>query len=318
MANRIDSIELTQANGTWISLINSASVPGNSTSTLGGQIRSQFNIAGAEAASALFEALYFKDAAGAITRRCRITVKGGTPPADADVVEIGQNGQIFCNGAVFKGQTGISPSLQLFGNTNAGVFVNSYPYNKAGEPYTRRIMRIGASSSASQDIASISVAGGYTCRAGTGGIDNHDNAFNFNWLNSTLIAYIDSSNVGTIQMQSTCDAELKKNKVYVTDKMAALTEVLQWKPATFKYKARGILPESETKLSFIANDLAETSPETVKGEGISPGEDIQDNAVFAKSYILDKDAMIAKLTLALQATNQKLDELQSEIQSLKA
>lgn len=318
MANRIDSIELTQANGTWISLLNSASTPGNSSSTLGGQLRSQLNIAGAEAASALFQALYFKDAAGTVTRRARITVLGGTPPGDADVLEIGQNGQLFCNGAVFKGQTGTSPALHLHGNNNTGVFVNSYPYNKSGEPYTRRIMRIGASSAVSQDIAALSIAGGYICRAGLSGVDNHDNAFNFNWSSSTLIAYIDTSNVGTIQMQSTCDAELKKDKVYVTDKMAALAEVLQWRPATFKYKARGILPESETRLSFIANDLVETSPETVKGQGISPGEDIQDNAVFAKSYILDKDAMIAKLTLALQATNQKLDELQSAIQSLKA
>jgi hypothetical protein len=45
--------------------------------------------------------------------------------------------------------------------------------------------------------------------------------------------------------------------------------------ADFKMKARGIIPETETMLGFIANDLITVSPECVSGKGLPEDYDIE-------------------------------------------
>ncbi|HHL2826955.1 TPA: tail fiber domain-containing protein, partial [Citrobacter murliniae] len=74
------------------------------------------------------------------------------------------------------------------------------------------------------------------------------------------------------------------------------------------FKKRGIIPESETKLGFIANDLVVTSPECVKGKGLEDGYDENDTT---DAYSLDETAMIAKLTLSIQALQKQITELQN-------
>ena len=120
------------------------------------------------------------------------------------------------------------------------------------------------------------------------------------------------ANLGTINTTPSSDKELKKDISYREDSFKALDEVCQWKVADFTYKARGILTESSGKLGFIANDLVKVSPETVKGEGVPEGADIEDNEVFAKAYTLDEVALIAKLTQAVQALTKRVEELEAK------
>ncbi|EMO8007023.1 tail fiber domain-containing protein, partial [Salmonella enterica] len=110
------------------------------------------------------------------------------------------------------------------------------------------------------------------------------------------------------------DRLLKKEIEYLSDRVgsvpsaSALKEVLQWNPATFKYKKRGIIPETDTNLGFIANDLVEVSPECVKGKGLKEGYDENNTA---DAYSLDEIAMIAKLTLSIQELQKQLSDLQA-------
>lgn len=138
--------------------------------------------------------------------------------------------------------------------------------------------------------------------------------FNINWQSSVGVTlWIDSTNMGTINFTATSDKELKKDIEYVSDNDSALSEVLQWKPATFKYKARGIIVESDSKLGFIANDLKTASPECVTGEGLPDDYDIEADPNNPDAYQLDQVAMIAKLTLALQEQQVLIKALQENI-----
>ena len=114
-------------------------------------------------------------------------------------------------------------------------------------------------------------------------------------------------------IKATSDAELKNINAHVTDKQKALEEVLQWKPALFTYKERGVIPESEEILGFIANELIIPSPECVKGDGLKEGWD-ENNPTGA--YYLDETAMIAKLTGALQAQQEQIAVLQKQISAM--
>lgn len=144
--------------------------------------------------------------------------------------------------------------------------------------------------------------------AGAGGV----NAFNFYWTGSQLQAYIDSSNVGNVSLASTSDKGLKKGIKYREDASQALAEVLQWRPADFKMKARGIIPETAEQLGFIANDLVQVSPECVSGKGLPDDYDIDADPNNDTAYYLNHIPMIAKLAQALQA-QQKIIDRQSEI-----
>lgn len=130
--------------------------------------------------------------------------------------------------------------------------------------------------------------------------------------------WIDGSNVGNISLGSPSDFFLKKEVVYKSEDEgyaeSCLDEVMGWEIASFKYKSRGVVPESDTKLGFIANQLITKSPECVTGKGLSEGYDElnPDNP-----YMLDNVAMIAKLTGALHAQQHQIDELKKQIASLQ-
>lgn len=142
------------------------------------------------------------------------------------------------------------------------------------------------------------------------------NTYSFFWNGtgnpSGMELWVDVSKIGVLAMVATSDKQLKKEIEYKTDEVTALDEVLLWKPATFKMQKRGIMPESAIQLGFIANDLAETSPDCVGGKGLPEDYDIEADPNNSDAYFLNQVAMIAKLTQAIQA-QQKLIDAQSEI-----
>lgn len=172
------------------------------------------------------------------------------------------------------------------------------------------------------DIASISGSGIYTnssvdargcykSRRGQGG-DLGANYWSYFWDGSDIRAYVDTSNLGALAFKPASDALLKKEKVY-QDTESYLSEVLEWRPATFKYIERGVIPESDTVLGFIANDLVKVSPECVTGEGLKEGFDPLNPE---GAYGLDQIAMIAKLAGAIHAQQVQIDVLKKELMKL--
>jgi hypothetical protein len=162
--------------------------------------------------------------------------------------------------------------------------------------------------------------GGYGCKAGsTGAFSLY--GYNLNWTNpgsgSQMALYVGTTLTGYISTTSTSDKELKKDIHYRADNDIALSEVMKWKPATFKYKARGIIEESDTKLGFIANDLVQASPECVMGEGLPDDYDIEQDPNRVGAYSLDQVAMIAKLTMAIQAQQDIIDSQNTVITELQ-
>ena len=78
MANRIDSIELTQANGTWISLVSVTSAPGNNTSTNGGYLRSELRVGANLDSYAAVRAVRSVSNTGVISRFAAIQAGSGS------------------------------------------------------------------------------------------------------------------------------------------------------------------------------------------------------------------------------------------------
>ncbi|MDK1234415.1 tail fiber domain-containing protein [Cronobacter turicensis] len=160
-------------------------------------------------------------------------------------------------------------------------------------------------------ISRFRVAGGFCSRAGLSGVFGN-NYWNLYYDGSTKL-YIDTTLIGNISTTAVSDRRLKKDIVYITseDTTRALEEVMQWKPATYKFKARGeLIPESEQKLGIIANDLVEISPECVSGKGL---DDSYDGINPYDAYWLNTDAMIMKLAMAIQEQNKIIRELQVSI-----
>ncbi|MCE0488453.1 hypothetical protein LU196_00025 [Pantoea sp. Mb-10] len=64
-------------------------------------------------------------------------------------------------------------------------------------------------------------------------------------------------------------------------------------------KERGIIPESDDTLGFIANNLVIASPECVNGKGLPDDYDIVTDPNNPDAYSLNVIAMVAKLTHAI-------------------
>ena len=145
------------------------------------------------------------------------------------------------------------------------------------------------------------------------------NTWQFYWnISNQLEAWIDTSKVGIVSLSSTSDKGLKKDIKYRNDADTALGEVLQWRPADFKMKARGIIPETETMLGFIANDLIAVSPECVSGKGLPEDYDIEADPNNPDAYYLNQVPMIAKLTQAVQAQQKLINDLTARVSELEA
>ncbi|MDU2940345.1 MAG: pyocin knob domain-containing protein [Enterobacteriaceae bacterium] len=161
---------------------------------------------------------------------------------------------------------------------------------------------------------------GYASRKGVGNNSQATgNLWSMGWESTAKMGlYVDSSTIGFLAMQSSSDRQLKKLIKYTPKKarLVALGELMQWATATFKFKARGdgLIPESDTKLGFIANDLKEVSPECVEGEGLAEGDELDPT----KAFSLDTVAMMAKMTMAMQAMEDQINDLQNTVNDLKA
>lgn len=89
---------------------------------------------------------------------------------------------------------------------------------------------------------------------------------------------------------------------------------MQWTPTYYKFRERGVIPESENKLGFIANELKAISPDCVSGEGLPEGahKDLE-SADISLAYNVEPVAMIATLTLAIQEQQKQITRLQEQI-----
>lgn len=145
------------------------------------------------------------------------------------------------------------------------------------------------------------------------------NTWQYYWnTSSQLEAWVDTSKVGNVTLSSTSDKGLKKDITYREDATKALTEVLEWRPADFKMKSRGIIPETESMLGFIANDLVLISPECVSGKGLTEDYNIEDDPNNSDAYYLNHVPMIAKLTQAIQAQQKLIEKLMEDFRDMKS
>lgn len=160
---------------------------------------------------------------------------------------------------------------------------------------------------------------GIASRSGFGGTADANVPFFFYWnyvtTSTGLYGFVGNTGLGNISFVAASDKMLKTTPNYKTDNEDVLEQIKQWKVASFKYKARGIIPESDEKLGFIANDLILVSPEVVKGEGLPEDYDIETDFNNPNSYNLDQVAMIAKLTQAIQQQQKLIEELQQKVGS---
>ncbi|POP41731.1 hypothetical protein CHU32_25500 [Superficieibacter electus] len=157
---------------------------------------------------------------------------------------------------------------------------------------------------------------GFKSHMGIGSASGANN-YCFGWDGSRMVLYVDNTAVGSLNTTSTSDRGLKKDIEYtpLDDRLVALEEVMRWATATFKMRARGdVIPESPEMLGFIANDLKAVSPECVSGQGLEEGDEPDP----LKAYTLEPIAMMAKMTLAMQAMEDQITDLQNIVNDLKA
>lgn len=190
-----------------------------------------------------------------------------------------------------------------------------FHFNKTTDDYNVRL--INSSSGVLQLLGQMDATAGFTSRSGVNGATDINVPWNFYWNyggNIGLSGFAGTTNLGRITFTTSSDRELKKNIRYANNAAESLAEVMGWMPAYFKMKARGVIPESDDMLGFIANDLITVSPECVGGSGLVDGYD-EDNPTDA--YYLKEVPMIAKLTQALQAQQKLIDDLTARVAELE-
>ncbi|EGD6457221.1 tail fiber domain-containing protein [Salmonella enterica] len=321
------------ANTSFDCITSDAVQPANGTTVTTGQFNTMYQVAGKPMLAAGFNAAMeingrsrsvwgcakFNPTTNALTWRHF--------DFDYETQDLITQGMVQCNGLYMIGRAVGSPSIMLLEIDKTGVTISNTRQNTTGGP--RNIMSVRSATANPNDRAKgyLSVSGGYICQRGVDGNPNTDNAFNLNWSTQTpsgaaIEVWVDSTNVfnmngnGTFPVAS--DRELKKDIRYIPQGSGALREVLRWQPARFKFKARGVVPESGENTGFIANDLKAISPDAVRGLGIPQGGDITEADVYSHHFQIDQMAMIAKLTLAVQELSQKNDELEKKIAKLSS
>ncbi|SFQ99130.1 Chaperone of endosialidase [Enterobacter sp. kpr-6] len=157
------------------------------------------------------------------------------------------------------------------------------------------------------------IIGGYNTRRGINGVFG-SSSFNFDWGGPTAVGanpfelWVDGSRIGQVAFTTSSDKYLKKDIEYQDDNAAALEEVMQYRAASFKYRARGVLEESDTQYGFIAQDLVDVSPDVVRGKGLENYDYDPDNP--RAGYSLDQMAIIMKLTQSVQYLQKQIQKLQ--------
>ncbi|OUC36816.1 hypothetical protein BJP35_2950 [Enterobacter sp. J49] len=219
-------------------------------------------------------------------------------------------GSVALKSPTTENKTEIYPgSIELSSST---PFID-FHYNNTTADYTTRISEdaAGELTIKSNGNARFGGNGGYRARAGLTGA-NGGNYWNFNWVSGQLRAYVDTSDLGAISFSSS-DRELKENIKYCdeNDIHEAFNEVMRWQPASFEFRPRGVINDQNTHLGFIANDLHSVSPQCVAGEGLPEGADIESD--ISSAYSLEYAALIAKLTMAIQYQQRRIEELEIKV-----
>ena len=211
--------------------------------------------------------------------------------------------------------TGAYPYFAGLELTDSTPFID-FHFNKTADDYNVRL--INNLSGVLQLSGQFDSTKGFMSRGGTDGPTDINVPWNFYWNyggNIGLSGFAGTTNLGRITFTTSSDRELKKNIRYANNAAESLAEVMGWMPAYFKMKARGVIPESDDMLGFIANDLITVSPECVGGSGLVDGYD-EDNPTDA--YYLKEVPMIAKLTQALQAQQALIADLTARVAELEA
>lgn len=160
------------------------------------------------------------------------------------------------------------------------------------------------------DVVGFIRSQGYRVRNGVGGTTG-TNLFNFNWNGSSLQAWIDNVNVGTITLTS--DRRLKDQINPMKDE--AIQRLMQLKPVRFHYK--GVLNTIFKELpqiqeGFVADELQQVIPSAVNGEKDAL---TKDGAIQPQT--VNPMPVIALLTKALQEQQKQIDDLKAIIAQLQ-
>ncbi|EON2339054.1 tail fiber domain-containing protein [Escherichia coli] len=297
--------------------------PASSTTVSGGKLISSYYIGNVET----YRTRLYSQGDFAVSHLAVLAVENMNPdgtvtPGNAAYYTFNSNGEfkvpgvVNCNGLTMIGRAAGSPTIILseMDNTSVGIAMRRTNTGTAGP---RNIVSLRQSSTNPGDMskAYLNVDGGFICRRGiNAAASNPDNAFNFNWTTSSMEVWIDSSNVFNINgngvVAVTSDRALKFDIHYPSATRSALDEVLAWRPANFGFKPRGVIPASRGHLGFIANDLVRVSPECVSGTGLPEDADLE-KVQLKDAYHLDTTAMLAKMTLAFKALEERLRILEA-------
>ncbi|EDZ0839916.1 hypothetical protein GJ904_17735 [Salmonella enterica] len=283
----------------------------------------------------LYRSNYFTNGSKRISAGMYANYTWGVTASEAsnniDVVVYDQNGKIVANSTMlFKADGSLTlPGVLNFGTGTTTPSVLSSARTGSGQGQVDLYTPGGTTR--------LAVGGGYVTRRGVKGpwgANGEGNLFNFDWqgprdaggdvgVGTTTLSFpgigvwIDTTHVAAlaaIRLDSS-DRLLKKDIAYRNHQAESLAEVMQWKTATFKYKARGVIPETGTMLGFIADDLLEHSPECVIGKGLKEGYDPLHPEDAHQTVGM---AMTAKMVEAMQAQQALIVELQERIAKLEA
>ena len=152
---------------------------------------------------------------------------------------------------------------------------------------------------------------GFCDRAGVNGSDNGDNVINFHWDGSQLEGWVD---VSEVQSNITSDYRIKENVNTITgsfnDVSSSLQKINQLRPITFTQKSCSIYTEDTGSIrsSFIAHEMAEVFPHSVKGEKDAVDED---NVPIFQKY--KNEELVVHLVKSVQELTEAHNHLIAQI-----
>jgi hypothetical protein len=164
-------------------------------------------------------------------------------------------------------------------------------------------------------------ARGFKCRAGIDATTYGTNQFQLFWTGSGMQLWVDAASLGIISTSS--DYRIKENIVPLSND--AIDRIKQLKPVSYQRKQFDIRDDETRSNSeyccehlfqsedfiregFIAHEVAEVIPSAVNGD--------KDSLTEIQS--LNVDAIVSVLTKALQEAVERIESLESEIQTLKS
>ena len=144
---------------------------------------------------------------------------------------------------------------------------------------------------------------GFIARAGTGGLDNGANVFNFFWDGSEADIYIDTTGIAT--GHTTSDYRMKENVTTINDDV--LNKINALRPISYTQKEFSIFKQSDKqRIGFIAHEIQDKFPDIVKGDKDGVGDD--DDPIIQS---IDNHGLVAYLIKAVQELSAKVTVLEN-------